>query len=177
MPSQVLGCLPRIFSRTMSLSALIGGARYPLAEEIESCIRQDRQAKCIQNLTVIIFCWSRDTVLLCAKREYLQAYLCIYNKNCRQANGDIRHIVPDVPTGLDRDIRDMPIGCAHPSRCKQTRSAYPDVPTGTFGTCKQVLQMTVGAVEYFRIMNHFLLYYYILIVWKCGGLFRNVCLK
>ena len=21
------------------------------------------------------------------------------------------------------------------SRCKQTRSAYPDVPTGTFGTC------------------------------------------
>ena len=59
----------------MSLSALIGGARYPLAEEIESCIRQDRQAKCIQNLTVIIFCWSRDTVLLCAKREYLQTHI------------------------------------------------------------------------------------------------------
>ena len=26
--------------------------------------------------------------------------------------------------------------------------------------------MTVGAVGYFRIMNHFLLYHYILIVWK-----------
>ena len=31
----------------------------------------------------------------------------------------------------------------HPSRCKQTRSAYPDVPAGTFGTCKQVLPMII----------------------------------
>ena len=164
----------------MSLSALIGGARYPLAEEIESCIRQDRQAKCIQNLTVIIFCWSRDTVLLCAKREYLQTYLCIYNKNCRQANIIWRH-PPYCPGCADRfgSVHSGYADCmrAHPSRCKQTRSAYPDVPTGTFGTCKQVLPKTVGAVEYFRIMKHFLLYYYILIVWKCGGLFRNVCLK
>ena len=30
---------------------------------------------------------------------------------------------------------------AHPSRCKQTRSAYPGVPTGTFGTSKQVLPL------------------------------------
>ena len=45
MPSRVLVCLPRIFSRTMSLSALIGGAKCPLAEGIETCIRQDRQAK------------------------------------------------------------------------------------------------------------------------------------
>ena len=51
------------------------------------------------------------------------SYLCIYNKNCRQANGDNRHIVPDVPTGLDRDIRDMPIACArtHPDANKHAR--------------------------------------------------------
>ena len=45
MPSRVLVCLPRIFTRTMSLSALIGGAKCPLAEEIKAYIRQDRQAK------------------------------------------------------------------------------------------------------------------------------------
>ena len=45
MPNRVLVCLPCIFSRKMSLSALIGGAKCPLAEEIEACIRQDRQAK------------------------------------------------------------------------------------------------------------------------------------
>ena len=91
----------------------------------------------------------RDNFLLITRycstlcREWIspKSYLCIYNNNCRQANGDNQHIVPDVPTGLDRDIRDMPIACAHPSRCKQTRSAYPDVPTGTFGTCKQVLPL------------------------------------
>ena len=33
---------------------------------------------------------------------------------------------------------------AHPSRCKRTHSAYPDVPTGTFGTCKQVLPMIIN---------------------------------
>ena len=31
----------------MSLSAFIGGARRPLAEENDACIRQDRQAKMI----------------------------------------------------------------------------------------------------------------------------------
>ena len=55
MPSRVLVCLPRIFSLTMSLSASIGGARRPLAEEIEACICEDRQAKWTQNLTVVIF--------------------------------------------------------------------------------------------------------------------------
>ena len=65
-------------------------------------------------------------------------YLCIYNKNCRQANGD--------NAILSRMCRQVWIGTfgicrlrAHQSRRKQTRSAYPDVPTGTFGTCKQVL--------------------------------------
>ena len=40
------------------------------------------------------------------------SFLYIYNKNCHQANGDNRHLVPDVPIGLGRDIRDMPIACA-----------------------------------------------------------------
>ena len=44
----------------------------------KSFIRQDRQAKCTQNLTVIIFCWSRDTVLLCAKREYRQTHIYVF---------------------------------------------------------------------------------------------------
>ena len=81
---------------------------------------------------------------LCKEWISPNSYLCIYNKNCRQANGDNRHIVPDVLTGLDRDIRGY-ADCmrAHPSRCKQTRSAYPDVPPGTFGTCKQVLPITI----------------------------------
>ena len=45
MPSRVLVCLPHIFARMMSLSALIGGARCPLAVKIDACIRQDRHAK------------------------------------------------------------------------------------------------------------------------------------
>ena len=51
------------------------------------------------------------------------SYLCIYNKNCHQANGDDRHLVPDVPIGLGRDIRDMPIACArtHPDANKHAR--------------------------------------------------------
>ena len=75
----------------MSLSAVIGGARCPLVEEIDACIRQDRQAKCTQTLTVIIFCWSRDTFLLCAKIKYLQTDIYVFRTrsvaNCRQANG------------------------------------------------------------------------------------------
>ena len=39
---------------------------------------------------------------------------------------------------------------AHPSRWKQTRSAHPDVPTGTFGTCKHVLPMFGGRVSEVR---------------------------
>ena len=51
------------------------------------------------------------------------SYLCIYNKkcnlaieNCCQANGNNSHLVPGVPTGLGRDIRDMSIACrrTHP---------------------------------------------------------------
>ena len=91
VPSPVLVCLRRIFSRTMSLSAVIGGARCPLVEEIDACIRQDRQAKCTQTLTLIIFCWSRDTFLLCAKIKYLQTDIYVFRTrsvaNCRQANG------------------------------------------------------------------------------------------
>ena len=40
-----------------------------------------------------------------------------------QAKGDYHHLVPDVPAGLGRDIRDMPISCArtHPDANKHTR--------------------------------------------------------
>ena len=124
VPSRVLVCLPRIFPRTMSLSALIGGARCPLAEEIEACIRQDRQAKMHSEpgrdhfLLITRCCFT-----LCKEWISPNSYLCIYNKNCRQANGDNRQIVPDVPTGLDQDIRYKPIACArtHPDANKHTR--------------------------------------------------------
>ena len=55
MPSRVPVCLPCIFSRTMSLSAFIGGARRPLAEETDFCVRNDRQAKMHSDMTVITF--------------------------------------------------------------------------------------------------------------------------
>ena len=69
-------------------------------------------------LLIMRYCFT-----LCKAWISPNSYLCIYNKNCRQANGDIRHIVPDVPTGLDRDIRDMPIACArtHPDPNKHAR--------------------------------------------------------
>ena len=125
---KTLVCLPRIFSRMMSLSALIGGAKCPLAEEIETCIRQDRQAKipgpkCTQNLTVIFLLITRCCFTLCKKWISLNSFLCIYNKNCHQANGDNRHLVPNVPICLGRDIRDMPIACArtHPDANKHAR--------------------------------------------------------
>ena len=47
--------LPR-FSRTMLLSAFIGGAMWPHAEENAACVRHDRQAKMHSDLTMIIFC-------------------------------------------------------------------------------------------------------------------------
>ena len=107
----------------MSLSALIGGAKCPLAEGIETCIRQDRQAKMHSEPDRDHFCWSGDTVLLCQEWISPNSFLCIYNKNCHRANGDNRHLVPDVPIALGRDIRDMSIACArsHPDANKHTR--------------------------------------------------------
>ena len=66
---------------------------------------------------------TRYCFTLCKEGISPNSYLCIYSKNCRQANCDNRHIVPNVPTGLDRDIRDMPIACArtHPDANKHTR--------------------------------------------------------
>ena len=88
--------------------------------------------KCTQTLTVMNFCWSRDTVLFCAKTWYLQTHIYAFTTssvasraigNFRQAKGDIRHLVPNVSIGLGRDIRDMPIACArtHPDTDKHTR--------------------------------------------------------
>ena len=66
---------------------------------------------------------TRYCFALCKEWISPNSYLCIYNKSCRQANGDNRHLVPDVPTGSGGDIRDMPIVCArtHPDTNKHTR--------------------------------------------------------
>ena len=73
---------------------------------------------------------TRYCFTLCKELISPNSYLCIYNKkcrwaigNCRQANGDNRHLVPDVPIGLGRDIRDMPMACArtHPDANKHAR--------------------------------------------------------
>ena len=78
VPSWVLVCLPRIFPRTMSLSALIGGARCPLRRKLKHVYIKIVRPKCTQNLAVIIFCWSQDAVLLCAKGEYLQTHIYVF---------------------------------------------------------------------------------------------------
>ena len=54
---------------------------------------------------------TRYCFTLCKEWKSLNSFLCIYNKNYHQANGDNRHLVPNVPIGLGRDIRDMPIPC------------------------------------------------------------------
>ena len=85
---------------------------------------KDRQVKMNSDpdrdyiLLITTYCFT-----LCKECISPNSYLCIYNNSCRQANGDNRHLVLDVPTGLDRDIRDMPIACAltHPDANKHAR--------------------------------------------------------
>ena len=48
--------------------------------------------KCTQILTVIIFCWSRDTTLFCAKLITPNSYLCIYNKNVARLSGIVARL-------------------------------------------------------------------------------------
>ena len=100
-----------------------------LRKKIGACIREDRQAK-MHSDPVIVFRWSRDTLsLFCRVIVSPKSCLCIYRKftyaigNCRQANGDNRHLFPDVPAGLGWDFRDMPISCArtHPDADKHVR--------------------------------------------------------
>ena len=62
----------------MSLSAFIVGANGPLAEEIDACIREDRQAKMHSDADRDNFCSSRDIVLLCAKSLYLQTHIYVF---------------------------------------------------------------------------------------------------
>ena len=66
---------------------------------------------------------TRYCFTLCKEWKSLNSFLCIYNKNCHQTNGDNRLLVPNVPIGLGRDIRDMPIPCArtHPDANKHAR--------------------------------------------------------
>ena len=70
-----------IFSRTILLSAFNGGANRPFAEEIDVCIRQDRQAKMHSDpdrdkfLLITRYCFT-----LCKELIYTNSYLCIYSK-------------------------------------------------------------------------------------------------
>ena len=78
-----------------------------------------------------------------AQRVNISKLIFMYlQKNCRQANGNNRHIVPDVPTGLDRDIRDMPIACArtHPDANKHARHipVYRPAHSAHANKCSQI---------------------------------------
>ena len=76
---------------------------------------------------------------------YLQQKCSWAIGNCRQANGDNRHLVPDMPIGLGRDIRDMPIACARtrPDANKHARHIpmYRPVHSGHPNKCSQSLAM------------------------------------
>ena len=50
----------------------------PLRRKLTHVYVKMVRPKCTQILTVIIFCWSRDTVLLCAKNEYLQTHTYVF---------------------------------------------------------------------------------------------------
>ena len=116
------------------------------------------------------------------RKEWISpnSFLCIHNKNCRQANGDNRHIVPGVPTGLDRDIRAMPIACArtHPDANKHDRHIpmYRPALSAHANKCSQS-HMWVGhawhdvqgvVLEYFTICFGFtLMISFVLIRCRC----------
>ena len=131
MQNRVSVCLPRNSSHTMLLSAFTSGTRHRLAEEIDTCIRQDCQVKMHSypggdSFSLI----TRYCFILCKELVSPNSYFCIYNKkcsyairNCHQANGDNRHLVPGAPTGLGWDIRDMSITCTrtHPDANKHAR--------------------------------------------------------
>ena len=82
---------------------------------------------------------TRCCFTLCKEWISLNSFLCIFNKNCHQANGDNRHLVPNVPIGLGRDIRDMPIACprTHPDANKHARHIpmYRPVHSGHANKC------------------------------------------
>ena len=86
---------------------------------------------------------TRCCFTLCKEWISFNSFLCIYNKNCHQANGDNRHLVPNVPRGLDQDIRDMPIACArtHPHSNKHARHIpmYRPVHSGHANKCSPCL--------------------------------------
>ena len=93
MPSRVPVCLSCIFSRTMSLSASIGGARRHLAEEIDACIRQDRQAKMYSDpdrddfLLITRYCFA-----LCRGLISPNTYLCILSRSVARLSGIVARL-------------------------------------------------------------------------------------
>ena len=95
---------------------------------------------------------TRGCFTLCKEWISLNSFLCIYNKNCHQANGDNRHLVPNVPIGLGRDIRDMPIACArtHPDANKHARHIpmYRPVHSGHANKCSQIFNGKIPYLKY-----------------------------
>ena len=57
-------------------SSVVPGA--PLWRKLRHVYVKIVRLKCTQTLTVIIFCWSRDTVLLCSKNQYLQTHIYVF---------------------------------------------------------------------------------------------------
>ena len=82
---------------------------------------------------------------------YLQQKCSWAIGNCRQANGDNRHLVPDMPIGLGRDIRDMPIACARtrPDANKHARHIpmYRPVHSGHPNKCSPCLCSVAGSLD------------------------------
>ena len=72
------GLFAAIFSCMMSLPALIGSARCPLAEEIEAYIYVKVVRPNALRTWPWSFCRSRNTVLLCAKSDYLQTHIYVF---------------------------------------------------------------------------------------------------
>ena len=124
VPSRVPVCLPCIFSRMMSLSTFIGGARRRLAEENhagQNALRPWQWYFFVYQKILLYFVQRVDT----SKRifMYFNKKCDLAIRKCHQANCDNRHLVPHVPIGLVRVIRDMPIVCVrtHPDANKHVR--------------------------------------------------------
>ena len=94
---------------------------------------------------------TRYCFILCKEWISPNSFLCIYDKNCHQTNGDNRHLVPDVPISLGRDIRDMPIACArtHPDANKRTRHIpmYRPVHSAHANKCSLICSCGVGELD------------------------------
>ena len=89
--------------------------------------------KCTQILTVIIFCWSRDTTLFCAKLITPNSYLCIYNKNVARLSGIVARLTATTAI-LSRICRYVWVGTF--GICRSHARAPVPMQTNTLGTSR-----------------------------------------